>query len=116
MQWDTFSVSLFIASILVGHLFLCQVGRACLSIFTIPIVIFKNAVRIATIAWLGVYVDEYFPQQAPRYGGRHSRSWLWQLWGRCCWCSKDRNFVRESIIMPCSLCGFFSLGMVEFGN
>lgn len=55
------SMSLFIASILVGHALLRSGWRmVCLCILTIPVVIFKNAVRIVTISWLGVYVDQRF--------------------------------------------------------
>lgn len=65
------SQALFISSILVGHLFLqSNVRRLVLSLFTIPVVIFKNAVRIVTISSLGIYVDPSFLHgKLHRYGG-----------------------------------------------
>jgi exosortase len=55
------SMSLFIASILVGHALLRSGWRrVCLCLLTIPTVIFKNAIRIVTISWLGVYADQRF--------------------------------------------------------
>jgi exosortase len=52
------SLSLFITSILAGYLFLQSIWRRLVfSLFTIPVVIFKNAVRIVTLSCLGVYVD-----------------------------------------------------------
>jgi exosortase len=55
------SMSLFIASILVGHALLRSGWRRIfLCVLTIPVVIFKNAVRIVTISWLGVYADQRF--------------------------------------------------------
>jgi exosortase len=65
------SLSLLISSILAAHVMLrsrwTQLGFALL---TIPVVIFKNAVRIVTIAWLGVYVDRgFFFGNLHRYGG-----------------------------------------------
>jgi exosortase len=65
------SLALFITSLLAGHVFL-QSGwrRLFFSLFTIPVVIFKNAVRIATISCLGVYVDPAFLHGTlHRYGG-----------------------------------------------
>lgn len=55
------SMSLLIASFLAGHLFLRSGWRmACLLLLTVPIVIFKNGVRIVTLSWLAVYVDRGF--------------------------------------------------------
>jgi len=55
------SLSLLIASLVAGYLVLRSGWRrACFSLFTVPIVIFKNAVRIVTLSWLGVYVDRDF--------------------------------------------------------
>jgi exosortase len=65
------SLALFITSLIAGHLFL-ESGwrRTFFSFFTIPVVIFKNAVRIATISCLGVYVDPAFLHgKLHRYGG-----------------------------------------------
>jgi exosortase len=65
------SVALFITSILVGHVFLqSNWKRVLFSLFTVPVVIFKNAVRIVTISCLGVYLDPGFLQgRLHRYGG-----------------------------------------------
>ena len=55
------SIALCIASLLAGHVFLQSSWRKLgLVLVTIPIVIFKNAVRIVTITYLGVYVDRGF--------------------------------------------------------
>jgi len=55
------SLSLFICSIAAGYLFLrSSRTRTFLALASIPIVIFKNAVRIVTISSLGVYVDPGF--------------------------------------------------------
>ena len=55
------SVSLVLASMLAGQLLLKSTWkRICLSALAIPIVIFKNAVRIVTISCLGIYVDPSF--------------------------------------------------------
>jgi exosortase len=65
------SLSLFLSSLLVGHLTLeSGWSRAAFTLLTIPVVIFKNAVRIVTISWLGVYVDPgFFHGNLHRYGG-----------------------------------------------
>lgn len=63
------SMSLLIASLLAGHFFLRTGWRkACFSLATVFVVIFKNGVRIVTLAWLGVYVDRDF-----LYGSLHHR-------------------------------------------
>jgi exosortase len=65
------SLALFITSILAGHVFLqSNWRRLSFSLFTVPVVIFKNAVRIVTISCLGVYVDAGFLHgRLHRYGG-----------------------------------------------
>jgi exosortase len=65
------SLSLLIASILAGHFFIHSAWRkVSLSLLTILIVIFKNAVRIVAISWLGVYVNpDFFYGALHRYGG-----------------------------------------------
>jgi exosortase len=54
-------ISMFLSCILAGHMFLrsgwTRVGFALLSI---PVLIFKNAVRIVGITWLGLNVDPGF--------------------------------------------------------
>ena len=81
------SISLFIASILAGHLVLRSASRKiCLSLLTIPIVIAKNALRIVILSLLGIYVD-----RDVLFGGLHKSSGLlfsplallvlaWLLW------------------------------------
>ena len=65
------SLSLLVSSILAGHLFLHSNWRKmCLILLTVPIVIFKNGVRIVSISWLGVYVDHGFLfGKLHKYGG-----------------------------------------------
>jgi len=65
------SLALFITSILAGHVFLqSSWRRVSFSLFTVPVVIFKNAVRIVTISWLGIYVNPSFLHgKLHRYGG-----------------------------------------------
>jgi exosortase len=65
------SISFFLASILSGHIFLqSSWKKVCLSLCTIPVVIFKNGLRIFTIAYLGSYVDLGFMHgNLHRYGG-----------------------------------------------
>jgi len=66
------SLALFTTGMLAGHLFL-QSGwrKVVLSLSTIPIAIFKNAVRIVTLSSLGVYVDRSF-----LYGKLHHQGGL----------------------------------------
>jgi exosortase len=65
------SQSLFIASLLAGHLLLRSGwNQLWLVLLSVPIAIFKNAVRIVTISSLGVYVDRGFLfGNLHRYGG-----------------------------------------------
>lgn len=65
------SLALFITSVLAGHMFLQSGWRKTLfTLLTVPVVIFKNAVRIVTISCLGVYVDPGFLHgRLHRYGG-----------------------------------------------
>jgi exosortase len=66
------SIALVIANTLAGHLFLQSWWRKVLLILiTVPLVIFKNAVRIVTISSLGVYVSQSF-----LYGKLHHYSGL----------------------------------------
>jgi exosortase len=65
-------LSLFITSILAGHLFLrSKWNQLWFVIFTIPVVIFKNAVRIVILSSLAVYVDRGF-----LFGNLHHRGGL----------------------------------------
>src|SRR5665213_32790 len=65
------SLSLFLSGVLAAHLFLRSGwSQVCFALLIVPIVIFKNAVRIATISWLGVYVDRsFFFGNLHHYGG-----------------------------------------------
>jgi exosortase len=55
------SSSLFVSSMLGGYMFLRSPwNRGLFTLLTIPVVIFKNALRIVGISWLGVYVDPDF--------------------------------------------------------
>ena len=65
------TLSLFISSILVGYLFLRSGWpRVSFVLLALLISIFKNAVRIVTISWLGVYVDGgFFVGRLHRNGG-----------------------------------------------
>jgi exosortase len=65
------SMALFITSILAGHVLLrSNWRRAIFSLLTVPVVIFKNAVRIVTLSCLGVYIDpDFLHGRLHRYGG-----------------------------------------------
>jgi exosortase len=66
------SIALFLTSLLMGHMFLRSGWRKIgLILFTIPLVIFKNAVRIVTLAWLALHVNRDF-----LYGDLHHRGGL----------------------------------------
>jgi exosortase len=55
------SLSLFISGLVTSYLLLQEAGnRILFSLLTIPVAIFKNGVRIATLSWLGVYVNQGF--------------------------------------------------------
>ncbi len=55
------ALSLFITGLLTGHLLLQSTRRKVLFAFCLfPIAILKNAMRIVTIAWLGVHVNPDF--------------------------------------------------------
>jgi exosortase len=64
-------ISLLITGIVAGHVFLnSNWNKLIFSLLTIPVAIFKNAVRIVTISCLGVYVDQSFLfGKLHRYGG-----------------------------------------------
>jgi exosortase len=61
------SIALLITGLLACHVFLrSNWRRILLCALTVPIAMFKNAVRIVTISWLGIYVDPSF-----LYGNLH---------------------------------------------
>jgi exosortase len=61
------SQSLFIFAIIGGHIFLRSGWKtALITLFTVPLTIFKNAVRIVTLSTLAVYVSRDF-----LYGNLH---------------------------------------------
>jgi len=59
------SLGLFITAILVGHLFL-KTGwkKVVLGLLVFPITVFKNGIRIVTLSWFAIYVDEKFITQS----------------------------------------------------
>jgi len=65
------SISLFLTSLLAGNLFLQSPWRrVALTLLTIPIAIIKNAARIVTISFLGVYASpDFFHGALHQYGG-----------------------------------------------
>jgi exosortase len=66
------SIALLLTSLLAGYVFLRSGWRkVALILFTFPLVIFKNAVRIVTLAWLSLYVNRAF-----LYGNLHHRGGL----------------------------------------
>ncbi|MGO9270773.1 MAG: exosortase/archaeosortase family protein [Terriglobia bacterium] len=64
-------LSLFIAGLLAEHVLLQDTWKkACFTLCIFPIAIFKNAVRIVTIAWLGIHVNPaFFEGRLHRQGG-----------------------------------------------
>ncbi|HZR63509.1 MAG TPA: exosortase/archaeosortase family protein [Terriglobales bacterium] len=65
------ALSLFIAGLLAEHVFLQGIGKKlAFTLLIVPIAIFKNAVRIVVISWLGIYVDPgFFHGALHRQGG-----------------------------------------------
>jgi exosortase len=65
------ALSLFIAGLLAQHLLLQGSWRkVCFALCIFPIAIFKNAVRIVTISWLGIHVNpDFFHGPLHRQGG-----------------------------------------------
>ena len=65
------AMALFIAGLLAQHLLLHGSWRkVCFVLCILPIAIFKNAVRIVTISWLGIHVNpDFFHGQLHRQGG-----------------------------------------------
>jgi exosortase len=65
------ALALFIAGLLLQHVLLRGWGKKIFFILCIvPIAIFKNAVRIVTIAWLGIHVNaDFFHGQLHKRGG-----------------------------------------------
>jgi exosortase/archaeosortase family protein len=64
--------ALVLVSVLAGYVLLrSPVGRICLALAAIPIGIFKNAVRIVALSYLGVYVDRAYLEGRlhHQYGG-----------------------------------------------
>lgn len=64
-------LALFIAGLLAQYFLLRDTWwkKACFILCIVPIAIFKNAVRIVTIAWLGIHVDRGFFQGALHHRG-----------------------------------------------
>jgi exosortase len=64
-------IALTLVSVLAGYLYLRgTLNRLCVILVTIPVVIFKNALRIVTLSTLALYVDHGFLfGRLHRYGG-----------------------------------------------
>jgi exosortase len=64
-------LSLLIAGLLAAHVCLRETWKkACFILCIVPIAIFKNAVRIVTISWLGIHVNpEFFHGPLHHRGG-----------------------------------------------
>lgn len=64
-------LSLFITGLLAGHMFLQSTWKkVCFTLCIVPIAIFKNAVRIVSISWLGIHVNPgFFHGTLHRQGG-----------------------------------------------
>jgi exosortase len=64
-------LTLFIAGLLAQYFLLRGIWKkACFTLCIIPIAIFKNAVRIVTISWLGIHVNpDFFHGALHRQGG-----------------------------------------------
>ena len=83
------SLSLLLSAIVVGYLFLRSAwSQLFLAVVTIPIVIFKNAVRIAIISWLGIYVDRSF-----FFGNLHRRWWT------CILADRNRSDGTRALVL-----------------
>jgi exosortase len=66
------AIALVLANSLAAHVMLRSYARKTfVALFSIPFVICKNAIRIVTLSWLGVYVDKDF-----LYGKLHRNSGL----------------------------------------
>ena len=64
-------LALFIAGLLAQHFLLRGIWKkVCFTLCIVPIAIFKNAVRIVTISWLGIHVNpDFFHGALHRHGG-----------------------------------------------
>ena len=65
------ALALFIAALLLQHVLLRGYGKKIFfMLWVVPIAIFKNALRIVTIAWLGIHVNaDFFHGQLHKRGG-----------------------------------------------
>ncbi|HEY6290581.1 MAG TPA: exosortase/archaeosortase family protein [Terriglobia bacterium] len=65
------TLGLLIGSLVASHLFLRSTWKkTALAFSVVPVSVFKNALRIVTLYWLGVHTDEHFLTGAlHRYGG-----------------------------------------------
>jgi exosortase len=94
-------VSLFIAGLLAEHLFLCGAWKkACFTFCILPIAIFKNAVRIVTICWLGVYVNPGFLHGALHHQGGLPFSFIALALMFLLLCLLRRPFGRSLVRFP----------------
>lgn len=65
------TLGLLIGSLVAGHLFLQSVWRrTALALTVVPVSIFKNALRIVSLYWLGTHTDQHFlTGELHHYGG-----------------------------------------------
>jgi exosortase len=91
-------MSLFIAGLLAAHLLLTGIGKkVCFALCIFPIAIFKNAVRIVTIAWLGIYVNPaVFEGQLHRQGGLPFSIVAFVLMAALLWLLRRPSVLRRS--------------------
>jgi exosortase len=55
------SMALVVTNLVAAHLFLRSVwAKTILAGITIPLIVLKNAIRVVTVAWLGIRVDPAF--------------------------------------------------------
>jgi exosortase len=89
-------LSLFIAGLLAEHILLQDAWKkACFVLCIFPIAIFKNAVRIVTIAWLGIYVNPgFFHGPLHRRGGIPFSLLALALMGFLLWLLRPIAFSR----------------------
>jgi exosortase len=90
------ALALFIAGLLLQHIFLQSAWKKAFFVLCIfPIAIFKNAVRIVTISWLGIHVNsDFFHGQLHRQGGLPFAALSMALLGLLLWALRGHRRVR----------------------
>ena len=89
------ALALFIAGLLMQHILLRGGWRKAFFVLcVVPIAIFKNAVRIVTISWLGIHVDAgFFQGQLHRKGGLPFSFLAMALLGLLTWLLRRPSFL-----------------------